>query len=45
MVKTVSLNEKFSVEIKPKIPFNFDATVYKPSYFPTPDNYYQKGVY
>lgn len=45
MPKTFSLDEKFSVEIKPKAPFNFDATVYKPSYFPTPDNYYQKGVY
>jgi len=45
MTKTVLLDERFSVEIKPKTPFNFDATVHKPSYFPTPDNYYQKGVY
>jgi len=45
MAKTVSLDENFSAEIKPKAPFNFNATVYKPSHFPTPDNYYQKGAY
>ena len=45
MAKTVSLDERFSIEIKPTAPFNFDATVHKPSYFPTRDNYYQRGVY
>jgi len=34
--KAVALNAKFMVEVKPKPPFNFDATVHKPSHFPAP---------
>ena len=30
--------------IRPKPPFNFDGTVYVPSYFPTPDFKWQPGV-
>jgi len=43
--KTIALNTKFTVEVKPKAPFNFDATVHKPSYFPAPIEDYQEGVY
>lgn len=31
MKGVLKLDKKVSVEIKPKPPFNFDATVYKPS--------------
>jgi len=43
--KAVSLCEKFSVEVNPKAPFNFDATVHKPSHFPAPIEDYLEGVY
>jgi 3-methyladenine DNA glycosylase/8-oxoguanine DNA glycosylase len=43
--KTVALNAKFMVKVKPKPPFNFDATVHKPSHFPAPVEDYRKGVY
>jgi len=43
--KTVVLNTKFMVEVKPKAPFNFDATVHKPSHFPAPIEDYEKGLY
>jgi len=43
--KTVALNAKFTVEAKPKAPFNFDATVHKPSHFPAPVEDYREGVY
>jgi len=43
--KTVSLREKFSLEVKTKVPFNFDATVHKPSHFPAPIEDYMEGVY
>jgi len=32
----LKLNKKISLKIKPKAPFNFDATVFKPDHFPTP---------
>jgi len=43
--KAVALNAKFIVEVKPKAPFNFDATVHKPSHFPAPIEDYVEGVY
>jgi len=43
--KTVALNTRFVVEVKPKAPFNFDATVHKPSHFPAPVEDYRKGVF
>jgi len=43
--KVVALDTKFMVEVKPKAPFNFDATVHKPSHFPVPVEAYQEGVY
>jgi len=43
--KIIALNAKFIVEVKPKAPFNFDATVHKPSHFPAPIEDYVEGVY
>jgi len=43
--KAVALNVKFITEVKPKAPFNFDATVHKPSHFPAPIEDYVEGVY
>jgi len=43
--RAIALNAKFTVEVKPKAPFNFDATVHKPSHFPAPVEDYQKGMY
>jgi len=43
--KVVALNSKFMVEVKPKAPFNFDATVHKPSHFPAPVEGYRECVY
>lgn len=37
MSKIINLNKRVSIILKPKAPFNFDATVFKPSHFPTPD--------
>jgi len=43
--KTVEFSACFTVDVEPKAPFNFDATVHKPSYYPAPISVYQKGVY
>jgi 3-methyladenine DNA glycosylase/8-oxoguanine DNA glycosylase len=43
--KAVALVARFTVEVKPKAPFNFDATMHKPSHFPTPIEDYRTGVY
>lgn len=40
----MKLNKVKSVEFYPTIPFNFDATFYKPDHFTSGDNYWQKGV-
>jgi len=45
MPRTTSLGKIFSTSIEPTSPFNFDATVHKPSHFPTPDNIYEDGKY
>lgn len=45
MIRTLKLDKRVSIEIKPKAPFNFDATLHKPSYFPTADDSYEKGIY
>jgi DNA-3-methyladenine glycosylase II len=45
MARILKLNKKISVEIKPKAPFNFDATVFKPDHFPTPDHVWEPGKY
>ena len=41
--RTISLDKEFSTKIHPKAPFNFDATVHKPSHFPSPDNLWKEG--
>lgn len=33
-----------SVFLHPKAPYNFDASMHKPSHFPTPDVLWQKGI-
>lgn len=43
--KAIALNTEFMVEVKPKAPFNFDATVHKPYHFPAPVEDYMEGVY
>lgn len=45
MLRVLKLDKKASLEIKPGAPFNFDATVFKPSHFPTPDHIWEKGKY
>ena len=41
----INLNEKFSAILKPTAPYNFDATIHKPSHFPSSDNEWGKGKY
>lgn len=45
MLKTLKFNKEFSIEVKPKAPFNFDATVFKPSHYPDPLKIYEPGKY
>ena len=45
MSKIVKLNKSFSMVLRPTAPFNFDATVHKPSHFPSSDNLWEKGKY
>lgn len=45
MKKKKILNEKFSTILKPVAPYNFDATIHKPSHFPSSDNEWEKGKY
>jgi len=46
MNKTIAeLNAKFTAKVKSKAPFNFDATVHKPSHFPAPVEDYEESVF
>ncbi len=45
MINTNNLNKTFSTILKPVSPYNFDATIYKPSHFPSSDNEWEKGKY
>ena len=45
MGKIIDLNKKFSAMLKPTSPYNFDATIHKPSHFPSSDNEWEKGKY
>jgi len=45
MIKTNNLNKTFSTILKPVPPYNFDATIHKPSHFPSSDNEWEKGKY
>jgi len=40
----MKLNKYTTIEITPSIPFNFDATFYKPDHFTTDDHKYVKGI-
>lgn len=41
----IELKNKTFVELKPKLPYNFDANFHKPSHFPSSDNVWEKGNY
>ena len=43
MKNPLILNQKYTLEIKPTAPFNFDATFHKPDHFPSADNDWQPG--
>ncbi|MFH1656719.1 MAG: hypothetical protein ABH956_03030 [Candidatus Nealsonbacteria bacterium] len=45
MEKIINLNKKFSILLEPRVPYNFDATIHKPSHFPSSDNEWEKGKY
>ena len=45
MKRTLKLDKKVSIEVKPKVPFNFDPTVFKPSYYPDPLKAYESGKF
>ena len=44
MSKFVSLRTKHVLELSPKAPFNFDATMHHPDNFPSADNKWQSGI-
>ncbi|GAI17619.1 unnamed protein product [marine sediment metagenome] len=45
MAKILALNKKKSIILEPKVPYNFDASFYKPSHFPSSDNVWEKEKY
>lgn len=45
MKKEEFLSSKQAIEIFPRPPYNFNATVYKPSHYSSSDNYYEKNKY
>jgi len=45
MKRIINLNKAFSVTLKPASPYNFDATIHKPSHFPSSDKEWLKGKY
>ncbi len=45
MKKTINFSRRFSIILKPVSPYNFDATVHKPSHFPSSDNEWERGKY
>lgn len=44
-MKAVELKHKTNIELKPKAPYNFDATVFKPAHYPDPLKIYETGRY
>src|SRR3989344_1980213 len=44
-MRRVELKHKTSIEVRPKEPYNFDATVFKPSHYPDPLKIYETGKY
>lgn len=45
MKKVVELECKISMTLGPTAPYNFDATIHKPSHFPSSDNEWEPGKY
>lgn len=45
MHKTIKLGRKKVVEVKPKPPYNFDPTVFKPAHYPDPLKFHEPGKY
>jgi len=45
MPKIIELKRKTSFILYPKPPYSFDATIHKPSHFPSSDNEWAKGEY
>jgi len=44
MNKPVQLQNKYVLEFYPKAPFNFNATMYKPDHFPSPENEWKPDI-
>jgi len=44
-MKIINLKKSFSVTLTPVPPYNFDATIHKPSHFPSSDNEWSQGKY
>ncbi len=44
MSRSLDLKSQQVVELSPKPPFNFDATLHKPDHFPAADNVWEPGV-
>ena len=44
MSKPMVLELRRPIELSPKAPFNFDATIYKPDHFPSADNEWKPGI-
>jgi 3-methyladenine DNA glycosylase/8-oxoguanine DNA glycosylase len=44
MSEAVSQEHRWTTELVPKAPFNFDATLHKPDHFPAADNVWEPGV-
>ncbi len=45
MAGCITLNKKKSLMLNPIFPYNFDATVFKPSHYPDPLKIYETGKY
>ncbi|MBN1584582.1 MAG: hypothetical protein JXA89_28000 [Anaerolineae bacterium] len=44
MARQVSLNVQYTVDLVPRAPFHFDATMHKPDHFPSTDNTWSPGT-
>ena len=44
MKSSIKLPTLQTIKIKPKKPFNFDATFHKPDHFTSGDNFWEPGV-
>ena len=44
MTNTKTLPIQYVIDLYPKAPFNFDATLHKPDHFPSADNAWEPGV-